>query len=527
LVDCAEDVLGEKIERVVITVPAYFDNAQREATKEAGRIAELEVMRTLNEPTAAALAYGLEKEIKGDEKILVYDLGGGTFDVSILEISEEDGQKTFDVIGVSGINDLGGDDFNKKIVDYSIEKFKEKSGIDLRTYGGEEEIRKNLRRLEEGAEGAKHDLSGRFQTEIFIPYIAKNISLQVPLTRATFENMTRDYLLSTAKQVDITLRDAKIKKEDIRQVILVGGSTRMPMVENLIREKFGSVKINKTVNPDEVVAIGAAIQGAVLSGDIKNIVTLDVTPLSLGLEVEGGLNDIIIERNRKIPTKETKIYSTAVDNQPSVHIKVLQGERSRAIDNQTLNIFELTGIELAPRGVPQIEVEFSIDSNGILKVAAKDKKSNKEKSITIEKSARSLSDEEIKQKQEEAEKYRELDERIRRDAQDLNKAQSFLHTFTRQIEEFKKHKDFKEDDPQFQEFKKLYDNLKNSIEAVERANDEEREAKCSELREQVKKVEDLMKLANELSQKMPKGENNNKEKGEEPTVVQPEEIKSN
>src|SRR3954470_14713837 len=430
LTSYAEEKLGEKITRAVITVPAYFNDSQRKATENAGKIAGLKVERIINEPTAAALAYGLDRTER-DQKVLIYDLGGGTFDVSILQITKSAEGGVFEVLSTAGINDLGGDDFNKRIVDYLIEEFKKESSIDLRTKDKEEKDRKmTLQRLQDAAEQAKHELSAKLKTTVSLPYVAsrdgETFHLNVEITRAKFEDLTKDYIKKTAEKINDALREAKLKENDIEQIILVGGSTRMPMVDELIASKFGEKKINKSVNPDEVVAVGAAIQGAVLMGDVKDILLLDVTPLSLGIEVEGGIMDVIIPRNTTIPKKETRTYSTAVDNQPSVHIRVLQGERPRALDNKVLGTFELTGIEPAPRGVPQIEVIFDIDTNGIASISAKDKKTGREQSIVI-KDSQGLSEEEIQKMIKEAEKNKVKDEELKSNLETLNRAQTYCY----------------------------------------------------------------------------------------------------
>ncbi|CAG8550676.1 5519_t:CDS:2 [Paraglomus occultum] len=504
--------LGKKITRAVITVPAYFNDAQRKATENAGLIAGLKVERIINEPTAAALAYGLDR-VERDQKILVYDLGGGTFDVSILQITKGEEGGTFEVRSTAGINDLGGDDFNKRLVDYIIEEFKKESKIDLRTKDREEKDRKiTLQRLREAVEQTKHELSAKLKATVSIPYIASHngetFHLNVEVTRAKFEELTKDYMKKTAEKVDEALREAKLREGEIDQIILVGGSTRMPMVENLIKGRFGEKRINKSVNPDEVVAVGAAIQGAVLRGDIKDVLLLDVTPLSLGIETEGGMFAKLIERNTTIPTRKSEFFSTAMDNQPSVFIRVFQGERTRAQDNKLLSAFELTGIEPAPRGIPQIEVVFDIDANGVVSVSAKDKKTGKEQSIVI-RDSQSLSDEEIQRMIKEAEENRAKDEELKDNLETLNRAQTYCYTFEKQIEEFKSHKNFKEDDPQFQEFKKLYEGLKKLTE----------EKNYPELKNQLNKIDEMMKLSNELMQKMPK---ENSANGEEIVDVSPE-----
>lgn len=505
LVSYAEEKLGEKIVRAVITVPAYFNDAQRKATENAGKIAGLQVERIINEPTAAALAYGLDKTIR-EQKILVYDLGGGTFDVSVLQISKsEGGEGVFEVLATTGINTLGGDEFNKRIVDYLIVEFKKENSIDLRTKDKEEKDRKmTLQRLQEASEQAKHELSGKLETTISLPYIAvksgEPIHLNIKLSRAKFVDLTKDYLKKSAEKIEEVLKEADLAKKDIEQIILVGGSTRMPMVEELIKDKFGDRKINKSVNPDEVVAVGAAIQGAVLMGDIKDVLLLDVTPLSLGIEVEGGMNDIIIRHNTTIPTEETRTYSTATDNQPSVHIRVLQGERSRALDNKVLGTFELTGIEPARRGIPQIEVKFAIDSNGIVSVTAKDKKTNKEQSITI-KDNQSLSKEEIQRMVREAEENKDKDEEFKNNLATLNQAQSYIYTFEQQIKDFKKHKDFQEDDESFKKLVEMYQGLKEATEKKD----------YPDIKEKLKEIEKMMKLANELAQKMSPEKNDDKD----------------
>ena len=396
----AEDYLGEKVDKAVITVPAYFNDAQRQATKDAGRIAGLEVERIVNEPTAAALAYGLDKTDK-DEKILVFDLGGGTFDVSILEL----GDGVFDVLSTAGDNKLGGDDFDNKIIDYLVAEFKKENGIDL----SNDKMAKQ--RLKDAAEKAKKDLSGVTSTQISLPFItageAGPLHLELTLTRAKFDEITYDLVERTKIPVRQALKDAGLSTSEIDEIILVGGSTRIPAVIEAVRKEAGK-EPNKSVNPDEVVAMGAAIQGGVISGDVKDIVLLDVTPLSLGIETMGGVFTKLIDRNTTIPTSKSQVFSTAADNQPAVDVHVLQGERPMAADNKTLGRFQLTDIPAAPRGVPQIEVSFDIDKNGIVNVRAKDLGTQKEQTITI-KSSSGLTDEEIEKMVNDAEANAEAD----------------------------------------------------------------------------------------------------------------------
>ena len=424
----AEDYLGEKVTQAVITVPAYFNDAQRQATKDAGKIAGLEVERIVNEPTAAALAYGLDKT-EEDEKILVFDLGGGTFDVSILEL----GEGVFDVLATSGDNELGGDDFDNKIIDYLVAEFKKEHGIDLSS------DKMAMQRLKDAAEKAKKDLSGVTSTQISLPFITASdagpLHMELSLSRAKFDELTDDLVERTKKPVRQALKDAGLSASDLDQVILVGGSTRIPAVVEAVRKETGKDP-NKSVNPDEVVAMGAAIQGGVISGDVKDIVLLDVTPLSLGIETMGGVFTKLIDRNTTIPTSKSQVFSTAADNQPAVDVHVLQGEREMAADNKTLGRFQLTDIPAAPRGIPQIEVTFDIDKNGIVNVSAKDLGTQKEQSITI-KSSSGLSDEEIERMVKDAEANAESDKKRREEADLRNEADQLIFTTNKTLDELK------------------------------------------------------------------------------------------
>ena len=448
----AEDYLGEKVDKAVITVPAYFNDAQRQATKDAGKIAGLEVERIVNEPTAAALAYGLDKTDK-EEKVLVFDLGGGTFDVSILEL----GDGVFDVLSTSGDNHLGGDDFDQKIMDYLVAEFKKEHGVDL------SKDKMALQRLKDAAETAKKDLSGVSTTQISLPFITASaegpLHLELTLTRAKFEELTHDLVERTKQPVRQALKDAGLSQSDIDEVILVGGSTRIPAVVEAVRKETGK-EPNKSVNPDEVVAMGAAIQGGVISGDVKDIVLLDVTPLSLGIETMGGVFTKLIDRNTTIPTSKSQVFSTAADNQPAVDVHVLQGERQMAADNKTLGRFQLTDIPPAPRGIPQIEVTFDIDKNGIVNVSAKDLGTGKEQTITI-KSSSGLTDEEIDRMVKDAEANAEADKKRREEADLRNEVDQLVFQTDKVLADLKD----KVSEEEVKKAESARDELKAAIEA--------------------------------------------------------------
>jgi molecular chaperone DnaK len=501
----AEDYLGETVTEAVITVPAYFNDSQRQATKDAGKIAGLEVKRIINEPTAAALAFGMDKK-EGDRKIAVYDLGGGTFDVSIIEISNVDGEHQFEVLSTNGDTFLGGEDFDNRIIEHLAEIFEKENGVDLT----KDMLAKQ--RLKEAAEKSKIELSSSTQTEVNLPYITADSSgpkhLVVKLTRAKLESLVADLIDRTVEPCQTAMKDAGMSNGDISDVILVGGQTRMPKVQDKVKEIFG-VEARKDVNPDEAVAVGASIQAGVMQGDVKDVLLLDVTPLSLGIETLGSVSTKLIKKNTTIPTKASQVFSTAEDNQSAVTIHVLQGEREMASGNKSLGQFNLTDIPSAPRGTPQIEVTFDIDANGILHVNAKDKATGKENKITI-KANGGLSEEEIKKMEEDAEKHAEEDQKLRELVDLKNSAEAMIHSVQKTMTE---HKDKVTDD----EKSKIESAIKDLEEAIKTDNKEEIEAKNKVLAEASQKLGEKVYADQQAQQGQPQG-NEGQGAGEEKTV---------
>lgn len=500
----AEDYLGETVTEAVITVPAYFNDSQRQATKDAGRIAGLEVKRIINEPTAAALAFGMDKK-EGDRKIAVYDLGGGTFDISIIEIAEVEGEHQFEVLATNGDTFLGGEDFDSRIIEYLVDEFKKETGIDLK------KDMLALQRLKDAAEKAKIELSSSQQTEVNLPYITADASgpkhLAVRITRAKLESLVEDLIERTAEPCRIAIKDAGIKVSDIDDVILVGGQTRMPKVQDKVKEIFGK-EPRKDVNPDEAVAMGAAIQGGVLQGSVKDVLLLDVTPLSLGIETLGGVMTKLIQKNTTIPTKAQQVFSTADDNQTAVTIHVLQGEREMASGNKSLGQFNLTDIPPAPRGLPQIEVTFDIDSNGILHVSAKDKATGKENKIKIQASS-GLSDEEVQRMVKDAEAHAEEDHKAMELVTSRNQCDAMIHSVRKTLKE---HGDKLGGD----EKSKIEAALKDAEEALKSDNKDVIEAKTQALAEVSHKLAEKMYTQEQPNQGQPGGQAGAQGGGEKP-----------
>ena len=494
----AESYLGETVSEAVITVPAYFNDAQRQATKNAGKIAGLDVKRIINEPTAAALAYGIDKQ-ENAHTVLVYDLGGGTFDVSILDL----GDGVFEVKSTAGNNKLGGDDFDQRIIDYLVDEFEKENKVDLR------DDKMAMQRVKDAAEKAKKDLSGMTSTQITIPFIAQNangpLNLDVTLTRAKFEEINMDLFESTLEPVRKALKDAKLKPSDIDKVLLVGGSTRIPYIQELVKKELGQ-EPSKGVNPDECVAIGAAIQGGVLTGEVSDLVLLDVTPLSLGIETLGNVMTVLIPRNTTIPASKSQVFSTAVDNQPAVDIHILQGERPMVQDNKTLGRFQLGNIPPAPRGVPQIEVKFDIDANGIVNVSAKDLGTGKEQSITIT-SNTNLTDEEIDKMMKEAEQNKEQDEKRKEEADVRNDADSLIFQTEKAIKDLGDKVDAKDKEAAMDKVKELREALNgNDIDEIKKVKDELQEKTMS----LATKVYEEAAKANQTNQETESSDDNDK-----------------
>lgn len=499
----AEDKTGEKFDKAVITVPAYFNDGQRQATKNAGKIAGLTVERIINEPTAAALAYGIDKKDK-EQKIIVYDLGGGTFDVSVLEIADG----TFEVLSTAGNNKLGGDNFDEKLVEYIVANFKKEKGIDL------SKDKMAMQRINQEAEKAKKELSTRIETTISAPFITADangpVHLDMKITRSIFESLIADLIKKTEGPLKDAIKESKVDLNEIHEVLLVGGSTRIPAIQDLVENVTGK-KPNKTINPDEVVAQGAAIQGGVLAGDVSDVLLLDVTPLTLGIETLGSIMTPVIPRNTTIPTSKSQIFSTAQDNQPAVDIHVLQGERAEVANNKTLGRFQLGGIEAAPRGVPQIEVKFSLDANGILEVSAIDKKTNKKADIRIE--SESLSEAEIEKMIQEAEANKEADEKKKKEVEAVNLGHSFIASIEKQVSETKDldEKDKKEIENELESFKKIVESRD-----VEKIN--------SEMQTISKKISDILKKyekpANDSKNENDKKSNNESDNAQEAEIVE-------
>ena len=493
----AEEFLGEEVTEAVITVPAYFNDSQRKATQEAGKIAGLNVLRIVNEPTAASLAYGLDS--KGEETILIYDLGGGTFDVTVLEI----GDGTFQVLSTDGNAFLGGDDFDNRIIDWLVTEFKAENGIDLSN------DKMAMQRLKDSAETAKKELSSKTETEINLPFITADATgpkhLVKTLSRAKFEAMIDDLLQETLKHIDTALSDADLSKSDIKEIVMVGGSTRVPKVQEIVANYFGGKELNKGVNPDEVVALGAAIQAGVLKGDVKDVLLLDVTPLSLGIETLGGVMTKVIEKGTTIPVKKSQVFSTAEDNQSAVTIHVLQGEREFAKDNKSLGQFNLEGIPAAPRGVPQIEVEFDIDANGVLNVSAKDKGTGKEQKITISGSS-TLSDEEIERMVQEAEANKAEDEKRKALVEIRNQADALIYQTEKSLKENGDAVDATTKD----DIQRAIDDLKSTI-ANENATKEEIETKITTLTQSSHKLAEAMYQKEQANQANPNAGQNKKQ----------------